>query len=226
MTEPRGKSGVTLVPGTRQVIVFGGSFDPPHRAHVELPRLVREAIGADVVLYVPAKRSPFKGSAPGASGDERMEMLRLAVGDDARSLVSAMELERGEGPSYTVETLRELAREFGPGVRLRLLMGADQAAEFHRWREPAEIMRLAEPVVMLRAPAESWEGLRGRLEPHWTPGEVEQWGRRVVRVPTMDVSATAVRELLASGADNGRLDRWMMPQVLRYVRERGLYRRE
>lgn len=216
--------GVRLAPNVRSVLVFGGSFDPPHVAHMVLARAARDAVGADVLLYVPAARSPLKQGGPVASGEERLAMLRLAVADDAKSAVSSVEIDRaGPGPSYTVDTLRELSAAFGKSVALRLLIGADQAADFHRWREPDTIVALAEPVVMLRAPSESWEGLAARLKGHWPEAEIARWGRRVVNVPMMDVSATRVRALLASGAKDCELGGAVPASVLRYVREHGLY---
>jgi nicotinate-nucleotide adenylyltransferase len=205
------------------VIVFGGTFDPPHRAHIELPRAVRNVAGADALLYIPAAQSPLKRAAPGASADERLEMLRLALADDPRSLVTTIELDRGGAASFTIDTLRSLAAQFGPHVTMRLLIGADQAAEFHRWREPREIINLAEPLVMLRVPAESWDALRGRMAVHWTDAETGQWGRRVVSVPTLDVSATRIREMLSMGAPDADFEGLLPRPVLAYIRHRGLY---
>lgn len=224
MTTAPTPSAPALPSGTRSVIVFGGSFDPPHRAHVELPRAVRSAAGADVILYVPAARSPLKGSAPGATASDRLAMLKLAVQDDPRSLVTSIELDRGSGePSYTIDTLRQLSQLFGSQVRMRLLIGADQAADFHRWRSPHEIMALAEPLVMLRAPAESWEELRSRLAEHWAGPEIDRWRLRVVSVPTMDISATRIREILGSQSADTALAGLIPTAVLAYIRRRALY---
>lgn len=213
----------TLRPGTQSILVFGGTFDPPHRGHSELPRLVRRATGSDALLYVPAARSPLKQASPGATGQQRLEMLQLIIADDPCSLVTSIELERGGTSSYTIDTLEILAAQYGPTVRMRLLIGADQAADFHRWRAPEAIIRLAEPWVMLRAPAESWEVLRERMAPSWSSTEIDRWARRVVPVPTLDVSATQVRGMLARGDPDAAFDDLLAPPVLAYIRRHRLY---
>ena len=206
--------------GAGTVILFGGTFDPPHRGHVELPERVRRAVegrmggagGAAWLVYVPAARSPFKDVGPVASDEDRLEMLRRAVAGNPRAVVWDVEIERarreGEGPSYTVETVERARRELGDDVTLRLLIGADQAAEFHRWRRPREIISMAEPLVMLRSPEESVEGLMARMRASgaWSEEELAAWAGRVVEVGTMDVSATRVREeLMKQGRDRERL---------------------
>lgn len=213
--------------GARLALVFGGTFDPPHRAHVELPAKVREAIGADAIIYVPAARSPHKLDGPVASGAERVEMLRLALADARDVSISDIELTRnGAAPSYTVDTLRTLRAEIPRTTALRLLIGADQAAAFHRWREPHEIIRLAEPVVMLRAPHETVDALMTAMAAHWPTAELARWRERVVAVPVLDVEATDIRGLLRRDTDSPEAAR-LLPgagAVLAFIRARGLYR--
>ncbi len=165
----------------RRWIVFGGSFDPPHRAHVQLPRRAAEAIGAERVLYVPARINPLKGDAPPASPEDRLAMLRLAIAGDPRCEIRTLELDR-EGPSYTVDTLRTLAAEAAaatPPAQLVLLVGADAAIGFPKWRDPRAIASIAEVAVMLRPPfdeasfrdayAKAWREAGGdpAIEPRW-----------------------------------------------------------
>lgn len=221
-----------IPPGARRAILFGGSFDPVHRGHVALPARVREHVGADLVVYIPAARSPFKRSSPTASGDERVEMLRLALEPEpalsGRWTVCDAELRRSRDaptePSYTVETLESLAAD-GPlaGLERRLLIGADQAASFHRWKSASRIVELAEPVVMLRTPAEDAEPLIAELAEHWPASEVARWRERIVPTPTIDVSATQVRDRLARDPRDPGLDELVPPAALAFIRERGLY---
>ena len=131
--------------------LFGGSFDPVHAGHVALTVTLLERSLADVVHVAPAGRSPHKtgGPAPAAAAD-RLDLVRLAFAGLDRVIVDDRELAR-PGPSYTIDTLAELAAEF-PADRWRLVMGADQAAAFDRWREPRRVLDLAEPVVIARGP--------------------------------------------------------------------------
>lgn len=206
------------------VLLYGGVFDPPHRAHTGLPALVRDAAmpGAWLV-YVPASRSPFKAAPPTPDAD-RLAMLRIATEPLPRAAVWTDELDRtrpGE-PSYWIETLIRARRALGSGAGLRFLIGADQALGFHRWREPRRILELAEPLVMLRSPAEHANALADGLRSagFWSDHEIDRWLERIVPVPVLDISATAIRaKLAAGGCEVPELD----PAVLDYIRGAGLY---
>lgn len=208
------------------VALCGGTFDPPHRAHVELPVAARDALGADWLLYAVAHASPFKTGDGAATPDHhRLEMLRLATAGLPRVSVTDLEIRRG-GASYTIDTVREL-NGLLPDVRLRLLVGADQAAEFHRWREARALIEETQPAVMLRTPRETRETLRKALAPHWTGAELDGWIARVVETPVVDVSATGVRETLRrEGAGSASLRGVVDARVLGYIRQNGLYGRD
>ncbi|MEX0745074.1 MAG: nicotinate (nicotinamide) nucleotide adenylyltransferase, partial [Phycisphaeraceae bacterium] len=173
-----------------KVIVFGGSFDPPHRAHVRLPRQVGEAIGADAVAYVPAARAPHKLDRTQTDATHRLAMLQAALADEPWAIVLTDELDRARDgrPSYTVDTLEALHRRL-PDAELRLLMGADQVRIFDQWHEAARVAELAEPVVLVRPP-ESAASLLASLP----AGEREVWAARLVEVDRIDVSSTQVRQ--------------------------------
>jgi len=189
-----------------RVIIYGGSFDPPHRAHVELPRRVRELLDADTVVYVPVGVPPHKSHAISAAG-HRLAMLRLALADEHATAIDTFEIDRATNgePTYTVDTLEALRHKL-PGSEMRLLIGADQMRDFHTWKNPARIVELAEPVVMARAdialPDASWRG-------------------RVVRTPVIDVSATGIRRRVRQGEPIAGL---VHPEVERYIARHGLYR--
>lgn len=210
------------------VVVFGGSFDPPHRAHLDLPQRAIRAIGADWLLYVPAAQSPHKQRTPGASGAHRLGMVRAALKGLPRCSVSDLELRR-PGPSYTVDTLRALRAIAPHSVTFRLLVGADQALALSAWRVPGEIMELAEPLVMRRDQDESPGALAELLAAGPAPvgGSVEAWRARIVDVGTLDVSSTRVRALLRRGSDpvaRRELRRLVPAEVMRYIEAHRLYR--
>lgn len=220
------------------VLLFGGSFDPPHRAHTELPTLARAALEKQLgkpvwLLYVPAARSPHKQGAPTASNEHRLAMLRLATQDLPRAAVWTDELDRADpdnpAPSYTTETTRRARAALGEAVTLRLLIGADQAVTFHRWKDPRGITENAAPLVMLRAPAESPDLLieKMRAADAWSEQELRDWRGRVIKLPLVDVSATALRDALSANRDSedDALEQLLHPEVARYIRERGLYRK-
>ena len=164
--------------------VFGGTFDPPHIGHVAVATDVADALDLDLLLWVPARRSPLKEHAPDTPDSVRTEMIDVAASADPRFRVDTRELERPP-PSFTVDTLEELRSEVGAETELFLIVGADQYEDFARWREPDRIRRLATVVVIDR------EG-RG----------LEDADREAMAVPVrrVDVSASEIRGLAASGA--------------------------
>ena len=162
--------------------IFGGSFDPVHVGHLAVVRAAADALHLDRVHLIPTHAQPLKPDGPAASGEDRLAMLRLAVGADDRLVVDDRELRRG-GVSYTIDTLRAMAREF-PNDRLSLLVGADAAEQLEQWKDREAVAALARIVVLTR-PAVAVPS-----HPHIN---------RVVEVPAVPVSATAVRERVRSG---------------------------
>ncbi|MCP3904161.1 MAG: nicotinate (nicotinamide) nucleotide adenylyltransferase [Planctomycetes bacterium] len=199
-------------------LIFGGTFDPPHRAHVELPALVAETLGCDRIIYIPAATNPLKRDDPPTDAEHRLAMLRLALRERPRTVVSTIELERG-GVSYFVDTLHSLCSDVGSDVELRFLIGADQALQFGRWKDAGEILRLATPAVMLRPP---WTdaSFRAALAGAHGEDEADRWMAWTVPAPLIDVSATELRDRLRAGGDVSEM---LDPAVAAYIREHGLY---
>jgi nicotinate-nucleotide adenylyltransferase len=186
-----------------RTLIFGGTFDPPHRAHVELPQAAARELGCEKVVYVPAAINPLK-SGPDhprpTPAQDRLAMLRLALRDVPHVEISELELNR-KGPSYTIDTLRALRSNPSTSVPpdLFLLIGADQALDFHRWRDWQEIIKLARPAVMLRPP---WtlDGFTSALCQRYSPDESQQWLDRTLRtLPVLDITATDIRRSLRDG---------------------------
>ncbi len=204
------------------MLLFGGVFDPPHRAHVELPLSIRDRLlGPRAwLVYVPAARSPHKPGGPVAGDRDRLRMLRLATAGVDRCAVWMEEINRG-GPSFWVDTLRRAVRAAPIGVPIRFLIGSDQAVAFHRWRRFRQILDLAEPIVMLRPPHRSAAAVIRAMKRTgvWTAAELEQWGMWIDDASVMDASSTRVRRSIA-GKGCASL---MACNVLAYINARGLY---
>ena len=212
----------------RTILVFGGSFDPPHVGHHRLGLASRDASGADWLLLIPAGRSPHKDKQPLFSGEERLSLLNEAFAGEERVSISCVEIDRlrdaPNQPSYTVDTLRDLRSHLPATTRLRLLIGADQALSLHRWREPGAILELAEPVIMRRSSDDaSAELLAQRIASNWagttTGADQAAWLKRIVDVPLIDASSTEVQELLdAPDEHGGRRGELLGTTVLERVR--------
>ncbi|MEM7755626.1 MAG: nicotinate-nicotinamide nucleotide adenylyltransferase [Planctomycetota bacterium] len=210
------------VPKEAPVLLFGGSFDPPHRAHVDLAVAARDHAmdKATWLVVVPAARSPHKSAGPGASDADRLEMLALAFAGVPRVAVWADELDRAGagGPSYWADTLERADRARVGLAGVRFLIGGDQVTVFHRWHRAGDILALCEPLVLPRGEIDSPAALDAQLaaEGAWSAEDRALWQTRMVQMPLRAESSTAVRT-------EGQTDHLHEP-VSRFISEHGLYR--
>lgn len=191
----------------RRIGLFGGTFDPVHVAHLALAREALAALQLDEVRWVPAGQ-PWQKARALTPAAHREAMVRLAIEGEPRFVLDRIELER-TGPSYTLDTVRELqARE--PGAEWFLLIGADQYAGLHTWRGWEDLL---DRVVLAVA---------ARPEPlPPVAAAVVQRPHRSVPLTMMDVSSTEIRRRVAAGEDFSEL---VPPAVARYIDREGLYR--
>ena len=195
--------------------VLGGTFDPPHMAHLVLAEAARSSLGLERVLFVPAGDPWRKAGQEITPAHHRLAMVRLAVADNPHFEVSTLEVDR-EGPSYTVDTLAALAEQYAPDAELYLLLGEDALRDMPNWKQPERIAALATVVV---APRPGGAG-PGALPDSASP---EVAARLVVLdMPVIDISATALRERARRGLS---LHNLVPAAVARYIEEHGLYRR-
>ena len=143
--------------------LFGGSFDPVHLGHLLMAQAAREELGLDRMHFIPAAQSPFKTESRHAPAAERLRLLRLALAGKPYCEVDDQELRRG-GTSYTIATLRDYARRF-PAAELFYLIGADNVPNLPKWREAAELSRLAEFVAIPRPGEAVWSSGFSRSGP-------------------------------------------------------------
>lgn len=194
--------------------IYGGTFNPPHIGHILAASQAIETLKLDRLLLIPDRIAPHK-ELPGnsATPEQRLEMLRIAAAEQERMIPSRIELDR-EGPSYTVETVRQLHRDY-PQAELYLLMGADMFLSFDRWRDPEQIARYVTITVAYR-------GDKGERE------EIEEQKQRLLerdyRVillenPVHSISSTQLRRLLAFHCAG----EYLPCGVEDYIQENGLY---
>ena len=196
----------------RRIGVFGGAFDPPHRAHVALVRSAIDSLQLDEVRVLPTGQA-WHRSASLTDAVHRLAMTRLAFAEVPQAMVDEREIRRN-GPSYTVDTLRELATEH-PGARLFLLIGDDQRRSLPGWHHIGEIARLAIICAAARDPqVASWH--RGVA----SDSNVTEPPIQPLPMPLMPISATDIRERMSRQADVTTL---LAPDVERYIHEHHLY---
>jgi nicotinate-nucleotide adenylyltransferase len=188
-----------------RVGIFGGSFDPVHNAHVALARVALTQLGLDEVRWVPASQAWQKSRTMTPAAD-REAMVRLAIAGEPRFVLERCELARG-GNSFTLDTVKEL-RAAEPGTEWFLILGQDQYAGLHTWRDWRELVGLVTLVIAPRPDAAT-------VDP-----QVANTPHRTVELPLMKDSSTDIRELLAAGES---IEALVPPAVARYIEQHHLY---
>jgi nicotinate-nucleotide adenylyltransferase len=196
----------------RRVGIFGGTFDPIHLGHLHIANGLREKLGLDQIIWVVAGKPPHKRGQIVSDDDDRIAMVRLAVGDAPGDIVSRVEVDR-PGPSYTADTLEALTAELGP-ARYFFLMGEDSLRDFPTWRDPERILELAELGVVGRP------GIDTDLE-HLTAALPALAGRvHVAQIDELPYSSSEIRQRVAIGLP---IDHLTAKPVVRYIQDHGLY---
>ncbi|MGZ5184858.1 MAG: nicotinate-nucleotide adenylyltransferase [Caldimonas sp.] len=187
--------------------LFGGSFDPVHNAHVALATTALEQLKLDEVRWIPVGE-PWQKSRRLADAADREAMVRLAIAGEPRFVLDRTELRR-RGPSFTLDTVRELAAA-QPGTEWFLILGQDQYAGLHTWRDWRELLGLVTLAIANRPGAALAVN-----------SQISRVDHQAVLLPMMDVSSTEVRRRVAAGESVAGL----VPEaVARYIDQHRLYR--
>ena len=193
-----------------KIALFGGSFDPVHREHVNYVRAAIRELSLDLVIVMPSRLAPHKRLGAQADGEARLQMCRLAFEPEPRVRVSDFELSQ-EGVSYSCLTCRAFAKQY-PDAERYFLVGADMLEDFFTWRQPDDILKHVTLVACGRG-AEETEALRARF--------YSAFGKDFLSLGFSGeaVSSTDIRVSLAFGKKPEPLDE----RVFAFIRERGLY---
>jgi nicotinate-nucleotide adenylyltransferase len=189
--------------------ILGGTFDPPHLGHLIVAEHVRDRLGMNKILFIPAVVPPHKRQRPDiTSPGMRLEMVRRAIAGNPAFDVSDIEIRRG-GLSYTADTLKELRTQY-PTEVLSILIGMDNVRDFNTWKDPELIKRIAHIVVMTRP---GFQTESGPLEDVKT--------LTICEVPEIGISSREIRNRVKLGQSV----RYLVPAtVLDYILEHRLYR--
>lgn len=196
-----------------RVGLFGGSFDPIHRGHIEPVREARATLSLERVVFLPTARPPHKPDHGFAPALARYAMTELALLEENGLEVSALELTP-DRPAYTIDSLEQFGRVCGDD-QLTLLVGSDSLARLHSWRRWRDIVSRYEIGVLTRAGADRGE-LRDRLPREITDAEAAGRLRWVANTP-IEASSTELRRCLAAGDDPP--SGWLPELVLKYLRK-------
>jgi len=194
----------------RRVGILGGAFDPPHLAHQSLLEAACEQLQLDEMRVVPTGQAWHK-SRPLTPAADRLAMTQLAFGSLPKVVVDSREMARG-GPSYTIDTLNELANEM-PGALMFLIIGADQARALPTWRAWQEIVRVAIICVADRAHSTGAD-----IEFDVNSANFAQF--RHLNMPVTNLSATDIRARISAHLNVSSL---VCEPVARYIADHDLY---
>ena len=209
-------TGINMTPPTEseKIGVFGGTFDPIHNGHLAIAEFVRIKLSLDKVIFVVASDQWLRKHPPEALSADRFKMVELAIKSRPYFLASDVDIVR-QGHTYTIDTLRDLRVQLGDSVALKLIIGADAANLFHKWKYAekihsyATVVVVGRPTMKIKTPL-----LGGDLN---TDIEV-----KYLEGPMVDVSATMIRNLNKS---EKQIEEFTPEAVSDYIKSKQLYRK-
>ena len=190
-----------------RICLFGGTFDPPHIGHLLVAQTVCEAERFDKIYFIPAYQTPNKIDVTPV--ENRLDMLKIAVEGNPNFEISDMELKR-KGISYTIDTIKMIKKEQGLTKKdLFYLIGSDSLLEFHKWKEPKEILNECQVIVAIR--------------PGFRPSDIPAWILHKIQfanIPRFEISSTNIRH---RWVENKTIRYLVTLPVWNYINENGLY---
>ncbi len=185
----------------KNIVLFGGAFDPIHLGHLNMAEQASKSLDAEVI-FIPAKISVWKSES--APGEDKAKMIELSIKDIGREdifSVSTYELDLNANKNYTINTVKHF-KELYPNDNLYLLIGQDQGNSFHMWKDPEEIAKIAKIVYF------------GRLNEENDSENIKKYGMVEIKGENNDFSSTKIRELVSLDTTDS---------VLNYIIDNDLY---
>ena len=187
--------------------IFGGTFNPPHIGHSILADYVREELLLDKIIFIPSGNPPLKDSI---STEHRLNMSKLAFGNDENFEISEIESENIEKKSYTVDTLQKLNEKYkDEDVQLYLIIGMDKLNELPKWKEPEKLFELAK-VIVINRPDNSVSNAKPEFRER----------AEVINTPELEISSSEIRKRIY---ENKSVKYLLNEKVLEYIKKNNLY---
>ena len=215
--------------------LFGGTFNPIHRGHLQVALDVQQHLNLDDVYFTPCALPPHKGTGQLAPAQDRMEMVRLALKGNEGLKPCSLELER-EGPSYSIDTIRLFRQQLPDAHQLYFMMGLDAFLEIHTWKAFNRLFDETEIAVMSRPDSGQWTPTTMREVERYVQRQIapqyrlERMERLLIHpkkqkihllpVTPMEISSSDIRNGIRKGET---IDRWVVPPVVHYIQQKGLY---
>jgi nicotinate-nucleotide adenylyltransferase len=220
------------MPHANSLAVYGGTFSPIHRGHIEVARFLQETFKFDEFKFLP-NQSPVLDKSASAPMKHRLAMLKLALAPYPQFSIDQRELERPT-PSYMVDTLQSLTADYGSDTSITVIIGMDNFQQFHRWRDWKTILTLCNLIVLERP------NIDNKLNP-LLKDLIEKGEMRIMTHPrdlhsghggvyycdagSYDISSTKIRQLIQEGQSDASYLRKNVPtDVLSYIQKHNLFR--
>jgi len=203
-----------------KIVLFGGTFDPIHLGHTTVAAEAAEHIGAERIVFIPAKRSPLKSFFPEASDADRFGMISLAIAHNRKFELSDYELKK-PGQNYTLDTVRQFKANFCSQAVIHWLIGADSVDDLPHWYKIIELLDECNLSTMYRAGFASPDF--SKFKDIWSSERVEKLQQNVIRTSLIDINSTEIRRRLAAGLDVSNM---LHPAVADYIYKNNLYKSE
>lgn len=194
--------------------IIGGTFDPTHIGHLIISQETLLQHKLKKVIFIPAGKSPLKGRQA-TTAYQRWEMLNIAISSNPYFTASSIEIDR-EGPSYTVDTLKALKKEYGNSAEMYLIIGMDSFLDIIQWKKPREIANLCF-LCVARRPGYKESDIANveKVLPEIKDRYV------FIQAPFIDISSTEIRQRVKEGSTI----KYLVPEgVEDYIREKRLYK--
>jgi nicotinate-nucleotide adenylyltransferase len=195
--------------------ILGGTFDPVHTGHLVVAEEVTDRLRLDEVVFVPAGQPWLKANNTISAAEHRVQMVKLAIAGKPCFKLSTIEIER-PGPTYSVDTIRELREELSTGSELYFVLGWDNLEQLPRWHQPGLLVSMCRLVAVPRV---------GFAVPDLASldEDIPGLSQRVIMLdkPQIDISASVIRQRVRQGLPISHL----VPEVVeKYIKEHGLYK--
>lgn len=200
-----------------RIAVFGGTFDPPHYGHIKLAQFLIDHSHAEIVVFVPAYIPPHKYDMAISSFADRVAMLKLALGNNKKFIVSLIEEQEKRSPSYSYDTMESLARIY-PNDELLFIIGYDSLLQLHTWKRAKEFLQRWRVLTYPRDDISNSNSYR--LEEWWDEATCKLLYDSVIDARKLPISSTAVRNRLVKSASTNTL---ITKAVEQYIIEHNLY---
>lgn len=191
-----------------KIAMLGGAFDPPHLGHLMIADAVLKESNYNKVVFIPSKISPHKNISGKVSNEDRLNMVKLSIEEDERFLLDDYEL-KNEGISYSIKTLNYIYKNYDIEGKIALIIGADLIKDFHKWKEPKKLSKLADIIAVNR-------GDNDNLYKE----NIEKYNIKVIIAPRIDISSSLIRERIK---ENKGFRYFVNNKVYDYIISKNLY---